>query len=602
MSDRLLLGIGVSPGIAMGPARLVRWELPKVARRLVARERVEAEIRRLRDAVAAVRAQLEDFRAQTLRHAGAKEAQIFDAQILMLEDPEFLRDVETLIRENRLSAERAFEFKTLEMRALWSQSSNARLQQRVADLAGLQLRVLNQLMGRSLSAILETPDERPVVVFTRELTPGLLVQLERERVAGIATEEGTRVSHAAILARSLGMPCVMGLVGALSRITPEVNVILDGTHGAVLLDPTAEELEQAREWEQNRLRLAARVAAVLGEPAVTPDGHVVALRGNVDLPDDLEVARTHGAEGVGLLRTEFLLLGRPDMPSEEEQVAFFERAAAAFPDNPIVVRSYDVGGDKYPATYQLAAEPNPFLGWRAIRVCLDRPEFFRTQIRALARARCRGDLQLMLPLVTGIEELERSRELVAEALHDLATEGIPAASDLPLGVMVETPAAAVLVEELADRCDFLSVGTNDLTQYTLAVDRGNARLAGRFAPHHPAVLRLLKRIADAGREAGHAVSVCGEMGSDPKMVFVLLGLGYSVLSVAPSALPLIRWFVREVRRADATRVAQELLALRTVREVTAHLEAELGKLVDLDLIDAGRLPAGYGAATLNAHP
>jgi phosphotransferase system enzyme I (PtsI) len=596
------MGIGVSPGIASGPVRIVHWEFPKVTRRLVSRDEVESEVQRLQEAVRLVGGTLKELRDQTARRAGAKAAEIFEAQILMLEDPEFTRDVETLIRENQLSAERAFEFKTLEMRALWAQSTNARLRQRVADLAGIQLRVLNQLMGRSVTTMLQAPDERPVIVFTREITPGLLVQFGRERVAGIATEEGTRASHAAILARGMGIPCVMGLVGAMERLRPGIGVVLDGTHGAVLIDPTAQELEQARESERLRVELSKRLEGVAPEPASTVDGHRLTLRGNVDMPDDLETASAQGAEGVGLLRTEFLLLGRHDMPSEEEQVEFFERAAREFPSHAIVVRSYDLGGDKFPAMFTPAPEPNPFLGWRAIRVCLDHPEYFRTQIRALARARCAGDLQLMLPLVTQVEEIERVRELVSETLDELRVEGVPAATELPVGVMIETPAAAVQAEDIARRCDFLSVGTNDLTQYTLAVDRGNARLAGRFAPHHPAILRLLKRVVEAGRSAGHQVSVCGEMASDPKSVFLLLGLGFDVLSVSPSALPFVRWTIRQVAHADAARVADAALALATTRDVAMLLDEALGKLVDLDLIDAGRLPAGYGAASLNRAP
>lgn len=598
-TERLLRGLAVSPGVAIGPARIVHWELPKVTRRVIPADQIDAEVARLDAAIAAVRRLLETLRDETRRRAGPEEAKIFEAQILMLQDPEFLRDVETLIRENQLSAERAFEFKTLEMRALWAQSASARLRQRVADLAGIQLRVLNHLMGRSIAAALQPEDDRPVIVFTRELSPGLTVQLERERVAGFAAEEGTRTSHAAILARSLGIPCVMGLVDGLARIRPGAQVILDGTRGVVLLEPTAAELAEATAAERSRRELARELEHVVARPAVTTDGVTVTLRGNVDLPEDLDGAASHGAEGVGLLRTEFLILGRTELPGEDEQAGFFERAVRRFRDHPVVVRSYDLGGDKYPAPFQPAREANPFLGWRAIRVCLDEPEIFRTQIRAMLRARRHGDLQLMLPLVTQVEEVDRTRELVAEAVEALVRAGVPAARELPVGVMIETPAAAVLADRIAERSDFVSVGTNDLTQYTLAVDRGNARLANRFLPHHPAVVRLLRHIAEVARAAGHEPSVCGEMASEPLSAFLLLGLGYRVLSVAPSALPLVRWLVRQVALDGATRAAQAALEGATTADVVAALTEVLGEYVDLSLVDAGRLPGGYGATSLN---
>jgi phosphotransferase system enzyme I (PtsI) len=579
---------------------VVHWDLPKVTRQAVAADEVEAELARLDRAVAAVRSLLEELRERTRERAGSEEAKIFDAQISMMEDPDFLGDVENLIRQNQLSAERAFEFKTLEMRALWAQSSGAQLRQRVADLTGIQMRVLNHLVGRPLTDLVQGGEGKPVVVFTRELTPGLTVQFEKEHVAGFASEEGTRISHAAILARGMGIPCVMGLVGGLERIEPGRAVILDGASGTVLLDPSPEEIAAAGEREHLRRALDLELRHADGQPALTLDGTRITLRGNLDLPEELEGAVQYGAEGVGLLRTEFLMAGRAELPGEDEQVVFFERVVKRFPDHPVVIRSYDLGGDKFPVGFRSAAEANPFLGWRAIRVCLDEPDIFRTQIRAVLRARACGDVQLMLPLVTGVEEIERTRELVEEARVQLDRESVPAGADLPIGVMIETPAAAVLADQIAEQSDFLSVGTNDLTQYTIAVDRGNARLAGRFSPLHPAVVRLLQRVAEVGRAAGAEPSVCGEMASDPLSAFLLIGLGYRVLSVAPMALPLIRWFARQIDVAGAERAAAATLDARTPDEVARALQSELAEYLDLDLMRLGRLPGASGWATLNS--
>jgi phosphotransferase system enzyme I (PtsI) len=368
------------------------------------------------------------------------------------------------------------------------------------------------------------------------------------------------------------MPCVMGLVGGIEDIKSGSTVILDGTRGTLIVDPTDEQISEAYEREGLRLELDRELESVVGLPSVTKDGSKVKLHGNIDLPEEVEVAIDHGAEGVGLLRTEFLIVGRTELPGEDEQTEFYERVGKRFAGKPVVIRSYDLGGDKFPAAFRTGPETNPFLGWRAIRVCLDEPEIMRTQVRAVLRARATSDVRLMLPLVSQVEEVEQSREILEEAIGDLKREGIPHGADLPLGVMIETPAAAMLVEQLAERTSFVSVGTNDLTQYTLAVDRGNARLADRFSPLHPAVVRLLKHIIDCGVCKGLEVSVCGEMAAEPLSTLLLLGLGYRVLSASPSALPLVRWMVRQIDIAAAARAATAALDAATTGEVTDLLE------------------------------
>ena len=588
---RLLTGIGVSPGLAVGPAYVVTWGVPDVPQRVVSKGDVPREIERLREAIADVKRHLDELRQHAAEHAGATEAKIFDAQILMLEDADFLGAVERLIRDNQLSAERAFEFEVLELRVLWAQSESQMLRQRRADLAGIGIRVLKRLLGQSIQDMLKDRRGEPVIVFTRELTPGLTVEFDREQVIGFASVEGTRMSHAAILAHSLGIPCVMGLVGGLDKIRTDGLVILDGTSGTVLTDPTPAEIAEAESKAERRRQFDAELEAV-GAPAETIDGVRVVLRGNIDLPEELDTAAEHGAEGVGLLRTEFLVVGRSELPGEDEQAEYFSRICRRFPDHPVVVRTYDLGGDKFPAPFRPPREANPFLGWRAIRVCLDEPDIFRTQARAILRARLHGDVQLMLPLVTQLEELERSRELVAESAAALEREGIPAAPDVPIGVMIETPAAAMLAEEFAAASDFLSVGTNDLTQYTLAVDRGNARLADRFTPFHPSVVRLLKRIVEAGKRANLEVSVCGEMASDPRAAILLLGLGYRVLSISPPRLPLVRWLIRQLDAGIAESVAAEAVEASTTSQVVSVLTEAMNGLVDVDLLPSKLVAQG----------
>ena len=588
---RLLTGIGVSPGLAVGPAYVVTWGVPDLPQRVVSKEDAPGEIERLREAIADVKRHLGELRQHAAEHAGATEAKIFDAQILMLEDAVFLGAVERLIRDNQLSAERAFEFEVLELRVRWAESASQMLRQRRADLSGIGVRVLKRLLGQSIQDVLQDRTGEPVIVFTRELTPGLTVEFDREQVIGFASVEGTRMSHAAILAHSLGIPCVMGLVGGLDNIRTDGLVILDGTSGTVLTDPTPAEIAEAESKAERRRQFDAELEAV-GAPAETIDGVRVALRGNIDLPEELDTAAEHGAEGVGLLRTEFLVVGRSELPGEDEQAEYFSRICRRFPAHPVVVRTYDLGGDKFPAAFRPPREANPFLGWRAIRVCLDEPDIFRTQARAILRARLDGDVQLMLPLVTQLEELERSRELVAESAAALEREGIPAAPDVPIGVMIETPAAAMLAEEFAAASDFLSVGTNDLTQYTLAVDRGNARLADRFTPFHPSVVRLLKRIVEAGKRANLEVSVCGEMASDPRAAILLLGLGYRVLSISPPRLPLVRWLIRQLDAGIAESVAAEAVEASTTGQVVSLLTEAMNGLVDVDLLPSKLVAQG----------
>ena len=584
MSEKLLRGIGVSPGIAIGQAVVVRWVMPEVPHRVVPRSQVDGEVRRLHAAVRDVQRHMEDLKARAEDRAGVDEARIFDAQILMLDDKEFLSGVEDLIRENHLTAEKAFEFKALEVRDMWSSTGSPLLRDRLADLSGVAIRVIQHLLHRGADDLWEGIT-RPSIIVAKELSPGLTVQLDREHVVGLISEEGTRTSHAAILAHSIGIPAIFGVPGAVERIQPGTLLVLDGSRGTIQLVPTDEQLADARAREATRNELERQIEMVVNLPSVTADGTAIALRGNVDLPEEIDAARAHGAQGVGLLRTEFLITGHSRLPSEDEQAAYYRRVGEAFPGYPVVVRTYDLGGDKFPAQFRTPTEPNPFLGWRAIRVCLDEVPMFRTQIRAILRAAVHADIHLMIPLVTTLDEVERTRALVADEGANLAREGVRAAAAVPVGVMVETPAAAVLADRLAGASDFLSVGTNDLTQYTLVVDRGNARLADRFTPHDPSVLRLLKMVVEAARTAGKPASVCGEMASDPLSAFLLVGLGYETLSVAPPALPIVKWVLRQIRIEQARAAAAAALEARSAAQVLDVLHSALAQAVDLRLLD-----------------
>lgn len=598
-SERQIRGIGVSPGPGLGRAVIVRLDVPDVPNRFITDAEVDVEVRRLHEAVGEVTQVLEALRDRVRERAGREESHIFDAQIMMAQDVEFLGGVEQLIRESGMSAETAYEFKALEIRNIWGGSGNALLRDRLADLSAIHNRMLLQLLGRTQDEFWATMTDEQVVIVAKELSPGLTVQLDRDHVVGLVSEEGTRTSHAAILAHSLGIPAVMGAVGALERIRTGTQLLVDGQTGIVILEPTRAEIDRVRAQVSRRQKLELEFEAAVTQAAVTPDGVAITLMGNVDLPDEIVPAAKHDAHGVGLLRTEFLVTGRAALPSEDEQTEYFRRVSDAFPGHPVIVRSFDLGGDKFPAAFRAPPEANPFLGWRSIRVCLDHPEIFRPQIRAVLRAAADRQIQLMLPLVTQIEEVTTTKAMVLEEALNLAREGVRAAASVPVGVMIETPAAALIADELAVHSAFFSVGTNDLVQYTLAVDRGNARLAERFTPFHPAVVRQLKLVLDAGTRAGIAVSVCGEMASDPLAVVLLLGLGYRTLSVAPPALPFLKWVVRTIPIEVAARAAFAALDATQSADITNTLRTAMQEHFDPRMLDAlAALPRQTGAATL----
>jgi phosphotransferase system enzyme I (PtsI) len=575
-------GIPASPGIVIGRARVLRLEVPQVPHGASASlHDVEAEVDRFTEACEAVKAQIRRVQDHAREHLGAVEAQIFEPQILMLEDADLIGGTIAYIRENHLTAERAFEWRVLEWEAQWSHTAHPMVMDKLNDLADVQARVLRYLLGLPDPELSTLVGDERVILVARDLTPSLASQLDNTRVIGLATDSGTRASHSSILARSLKIPAVVSLGNLSDSVKTGDEIILDGRTGRVIVAPTEAEKQsyreldfQIREWEQELVLLAHLESR-------TADGQEIALRGNIDLPNEADSAVAHGADGIGLFRTEFLVVGRSSVPVEEEQYAAYRRVLEAFPGQPVVIRTYDLGGDKFPAFLHMPKEENPFLGWRAIRVCLDEPELFRGQLRALLRAMSHGDLRIMLPLVNETSEIERTRELLDECLEQLRREGIAPDRPYVLGTMIETPAAAVSAGELARHSDFFSIGTNDLIQYTLAVDRGNSRLASLYNPFHPSVVRLLAQITEAGRAAGIEVSVCGEMAAHPLGAFLLIGLGVDSLSVGPSALAEIKKVIRAVDSGRARAAAGAALRAATAPEVVQILIEHLSD--DLDL-------------------
>jgi phosphoenolpyruvate-protein phosphotransferase (PTS system enzyme I) len=576
-------GIPASPGIVIGRAFVLRWETQRTPHATVSDELIEREVERFHEARLWAKQRIREIQHSTAERLGNVEAQIFEPQILMLEDPDLVGGTIQYIRENHLTAARAFELRILEYQSAWSRSGQPMIMDRLNDLLDIQQRVLRHLLG------LPDPDlpihaaDGHVIIVARDLPPSVTVQLDPDAIIGIATDAGTRTSHSAIIARSLGLPAVVSLGDLSTTIETGQELILDGRTGRVILDPTAAEKQlfrdrdfKTREWEQELVLLAHL-------EAVTPDHERVLLRANIDLPGEARSARRHGAQGIGLYRTEFFVVGRNTPPDEEEQYRCYREVVEEFPGDAVYIRTFDLGGDKFPQFLNIPPEENPFLGWRAIRVCLDRPELFRPQLRALLRATAHGDVRIMLPLVNDVEEIRATRAMLDTEAAALKAVGIPFNADYRLGVMIETPAAVMIAPELARHVDFFSVGTNDLVQYTLAVDRGNAHMAPRYTPFHPAVLRLLNRTADAGRAAGIEVSVCGEMAGNPLAIYMLLGLGIMSLSVGPSSLPEVKKVIRSVPAYDARIHVHEALGATSAEEVTTILRRGIAQWLDLSL-------------------
>ena len=566
-------GIPASPGIAVGNVHILLWEVPDVPHHIIRDEDVPAELKRFARAIDRAKERIRQVRDRVEATAGKEEAAIFDVQYSILEDRDLLKGVEELIRQN-LAAEKAFDLEMLEWRQRFARHTNAMLRERVSDLTDVHIRVL--------AILLELPDHDPVdlpkgakaILVTHDLTPGLTVQLDRDAIVGIATDAGTNTSHVAILARSLGLPAVVGLRTATAQLKGHERVILDGTTGLLVINPSHDDIEQYRERARQDEVAEVELLRLATLDAITTDGVRVTLRANVDLPEEAEFAATTGAEGVGLMRTEFLVVGRATMPDENEQYVAYRHVVEAFAGKPVVIRTFDVGGDKLPIG-GYPTEANPYLGWRAIRMCLDQPELFKTQLRALLRAAEYGDVRIMLPLIVTLAEVRAARGLLNEARRELRERGIPCKDFLPLGVMIETPAAAVAADTFVREVSFFSIGTNDLVQYTLAVDRGNANLAARFTPLHPAVLRLIQRTVEVGDGAGLDVAVCGEMASQPLMSFALLGLGVRELSVNPRSVGQVKNVIRRVSVERARDAVRRAIEANTAEEAETILRKEL---------------------------
>ena len=565
-------GLGVSPGIAIGRAFVYDPSL-HISNRRVPSTRIEEEIARLKRALEVASTELGEVQDRIERKLGSPTAGIFSFQRFVIEDPEFREQTMALIRERRSSAESAVHrFLARYRRKLTALDEH--MSERSRDFLDLEHRIVRVLQGRKTSDLSKCPDG--AVVVARDLTPSQTVTLDKRRVAGFVTEAGGKTSHTAILAKNLGIAAVVGVGRMLHQVSDGDMVIVDGAAGVVVLRP-----DHRTEAEYgDRGRVIARFEEQLLEefrdlPPQTRDGYDVALLGNIEFPEEIDAALSYGAGGIGLYRTEYLYLQSADLPDEERQFEAYSKAISMLGDRPLVIRTMDVGADKRfdagSASRDSGAELNPFLGCRSIRLSLREPQVFRLQLRAILRAAVEGDVRIMFPMISSLAELRAARDHLESARQELLEEGTPHRSGMPVGIMIEVPSAVMIADLLAREVDFFSIGTNDLIQYTLAVDRVNQHVADLYQPTHPAILRMISKLIEVGTEAGIRVSMCGEMSGNVAYAVLLAGLGLREFSVSPASIPEIKKVIRSISMKEARHIAQRALTHVDGREIESYL-------------------------------
>ncbi len=562
-------GIAVAPGLALGPVHVVRARADVVPAWVVRDEEVEVELCRLGAAVDRVSAALERHQESARRHAGEKDAGIFAVHRMILQDPGAKQELFAAIRDSRRNAEVAVEALVSRLRRTMSGLEGDSVRAYAADVSEPWNAVLDELLQHDREAMASTDDR--VVLAAAELTPQVVTFLARERILAIVAESGGRFSHGAVLARSFGIPCVIGVPNLLTRLAQHCDVLVDGDNGVVDVQPDAATVAEFHDRVRRRVIVRAALAEHAAMPAVTPDGRRVAVQVNLESVRDLDSFDPAHTDGVGLLRTEFLYMERREFPSEDEQLRLYLRVIEAMQGRPVTIRTLDIGGDKQLPYFRTPKEANPALGWRGIRVTLEWRELLRVQLRAILRASAYGDVRVLLPMITSLDEVETVRAVFEDTRAKLLAKGHEVAHEIPVGVMIEVPSTLWILDELLAAVDFISVGTNDLIQYLLAVDRDNALVSGMYDPYHPAIVRALGVIARAARRSGKPVGICGEIAGDEAMALYLTGLGFDSLSAAPHFVGELRQAIRRTSLVDAEALARAVEAARSPQAVRALL-------------------------------
>jgi len=570
-------GIAVSPGISIVKSLIIDSEDYRIPRRKITPSQRLTEIQRVRNAFRDAIGELTQLEAKQNEAERSRIKDIFAVHLRFLHDRSLRKRITDLIQSELVTAEYAVSTVLREIAAHFSGVKDPYISERAADIYDMERRLLRQLLGRRREEVEHLSQE--VAIIARELSPTQTAGFNKKFVKGLATDAGGRTSHTAIVARSLGIPAVVALEDLTEIVSGGDTVIIDGNRGIVIVNPDDETVRQYEDYSQEFGKLSHKLDAIREKPAVTRDGTKISVLGNIEFPDEAEQVLQKGGEGIGLYRTEFLYLNRPTEPTEQQHYEAYAETVRVFKHRPVVIRTVDLGADKYTQSKRSAPEPNPFLGLRSIRFCLQNLMMFRTQLRAILRASLLGQVKVMFPLITNLQEMMQAKMILRDVMEDLDEESIPYNKNVEIGIMIETPSAALTASTLARDADFFSIGTNDLIQYTLAVDRGNELVSTLYSAADPAVLRLIRTVVQDAHKAQIDVAICGEVASEPDYVMLLLGMGIRTISITPPMIPEIKQIIRSVRIEDCNNVARKILSMNSERQISSYLRNAARKIL-----------------------
>lgn len=573
----MLRGIAASPGIVIGKVYILEKEDFPILEYKIKKEQVEKEIERFKEAVEESKKQLEEIKERVKKKIGIRESYIFQAHLSILEDPLLIDNTIERIKKERLNAETSLRntFKAFPKKFASAQAGF--IQERFRDVEDIGERILRNLLNKPTFTLSHL--EESIIIVAYDLAPSDTASMQKGKILGFATDIGGRTSHTAIMARSLEIPAVVGMGDITQKVKPGSIIILDGNTGRVIINPTPSQIEKYQKEEEEFFSYKKKLEALKTLPAQTLDGREIELGVNIAGSEEIDIALKDGAEGVGLFRTEYLYMNRTTLPSEEEQLKAYKTVARKTTPNTVIIRTLDLGGDKFISHFPVPKQINPFMGWRAIRLCLERVDIFKVQLRAILRASQFGKVKIMYPMISGIEEIRKADQILSEVKEELKKDGLSFAEDIEVGAMIEIPSAAIIADLMAKEVDFFSLGTNDLIQYSLAVDRVNEKVAYLYQPLHPTILRLVENIVKCAHRENIWVGACGEMASDPLFALILLGLGVDEFSVSPTSLLEIKKVIRGIRWEETEEIASKLLKLSTSYEARRFAQRRLSKKI-----------------------